>query len=84
MCPEYPTKTKERHVLLAKSTGKRPRGRQRPRWIDYICDLAYSRLGVEPAELSEIVVDHEVFQVLLGLLPRDLPPWITNLQLLSH
>ena len=34
-------------------------------------DLAKSRLGVEPAELSEIVVDHEVFQVLLGLLhPR--------------
>jgi len=29
------------------------------------------RLGVEPAELSEIAVDHEVFQVLLGLLP----PW---------
>jgi len=28
---------------------------------------------VEPAELSEIAVDREVFQVLLGLLPSDLP-----------
>ena len=33
--------------------------------------LTLLRLGVEPEELSEIAVDHEVFQVLLGLLPRD-------------
>ena len=46
---------------------KRPRSR--PRWRDYISDLAWSRLGVEPAELCEIVVDREVFQALLGLLP---------------
>jgi len=26
-------------------------------------------LGVEPAELSEIAVDHVVFQILQGLLP---------------
>jgi len=30
-------------------------------------------LGVNPAKLSEIAVDREVFQVLLGLLPRDPP-----------
>jgi len=28
-----------------------------------------TQLGMEPAELSEIAVHHEVFQVLLGLLP---------------
>jgi len=33
----------------------------------------WSRLGVEPAELSKIVVDRGVFRVLLGLLPRDSP-----------
>jgi len=38
-------------------------------WSDYISDLAWSRLGVEPAELSEFAADREVFQVLLGLLP---------------
>ena len=48
---------------------KRFRGHPRPRCSDYISDLAWSRLGVEPAELSEIAVDREVFYVLLGLLP---------------
>jgi len=37
------------------------------RWSGYTSDLAGSRLGVEPAELFEIAVDREVFQVLLGL-----------------
>jgi len=48
-----------------------PRVRVRPRtwWNDYISDLAWSRLGVELAKLSEISVD--VFRVLLGLLTRD-------------
>jgi len=58
-----------RQVLLAKPTGKLPIGRLRLKWSDYISDLAYSRLGVEPAELPEIAVDPEVFRVLLGLLP---------------
>jgi len=56
-------------VQLAKPTEKRFRGHPRPRCSEYISDLAWSRLGVEPAELSEIFVDREVFQVLLGLLP---------------
>jgi len=55
--------------VLAKSMGKRPRGLPGPRWGDYTSDLAWSRLSVEPAELSEIAFDHEIFQVLLGLLP---------------
>jgi len=50
---------------LAEPTGKRPRRRLRPRWSNCISDIAWSRLVVEPAELSEIAVDHEVFQVLL-------------------
>jgi len=41
------------------------------RWCDYISHLAWSRLVVEPAEVSEIAVDREVFRVFLGLLlPR--------------
>jgi len=56
--------------LQSTPPGKRPRSR--PRWRDYIFDLAWSRLGVEPAELCEIVVDREVFQALLGLLPPQL------------
>ena len=59
--------------MLAKTTEKRPRGLPSPRWSNYISNLAWSRLGVEPAELSEIAVDCEVFQVLLGLLPPRSP-----------
>jgi len=52
-----------RRVLLATPTGKLPR---QP---NFISDLAWSCLGVGPAELSEIAVDCEVFRILLGLLP---------------
>jgi len=46
----------------------------RTRWSDYISDLAWFHLGVEPAELSEILVDRDVLRVLLGLLsPRPSP-----------
>jgi len=57
-----------RQVLLATLTGKRSRGRPRTRWSDYISDLAWSRLGIKPEELSEIAIDCEVSRD-LGLLP---------------
>ena len=56
-----PHKRLARQVLLAKPTGKRPSGCPRPRWSDCISDLAWPRLGLEPAELSEIAIDHAVF-----------------------
>ena len=72
MCPECPRKdwrSKPFGLQSAYTTGKRPRCRPRTRWRDCISDLAWSRLGVEPVELNEIVVDREVFQVLLWVLP---------------
>jgi len=42
-----------RQLLLAIHMRKWPRGRTRTRWSNYISDLACSRHGVEPAELSE-------------------------------
>ena len=63
-----------RQVLLAKSTGKQPRGRPKPRWSNCIPDLAWSRLGVEPAVLSEIAVDWGIPSPPRARLPRD-PPW---------
>jgi len=63
-----------KQVLLAPPAGKRPRGRPRTRWRDYISDLAWFRVGVEPAELSEISVDLEVFRDLPGLLPPAVLP----------
>jgi len=62
-----------KQVQLAKPMEKRFRDHPRPRWSDYISDLARSRLCAEPVELSEIAVDREVFQALQRLLPRDPP-----------
>ena len=39
-----------RQVQLGTPTGKRPRGHPRPRWSDYVSDLAWSRLGCEPSK----------------------------------
>jgi len=46
----------------------------RPPLRNYISDLAWSLLGVEPAELSDISVDREVFWVLQGFQPPRLFP----------
>ena len=69
MCPKCPRKewrTKS-FRLQSTPTGKWPKVCPRTMWRDYISDLAWSRLGVEPVELSEISVDCEVLWVLLGL-----------------
>jgi len=56
---------------LATPTAKRPRSWPSSRWSDYISDHVWLRLGVEPAELSEIAENRKEFWVLLGLLtPR--------------
>ena len=57
-------------ALLANPTGKWPRCRPRPGRSNSLSYLAWSRLDVEPAELSEIAIDREVFQVLWMLPPQ--------------
>ena len=39
----------------------------------YISDLAWSHLGVEPAEISEIAVDHEVLSPPRAVAPATSP-----------
>ena len=58
-CPRKEWRTKSIR-LLSPPTGKRPKVCPRTRWRDYISDLAWFCLGVEPAELYEIAVDCEV------------------------
>ncbi|KAK3520218.1 hypothetical protein QTP70_019360 [Hemibagrus guttatus] len=58
-------------VFRACPTGKRPRGRPRTRWRDYVFRLAWERLGVPPEELEEVAREREVWASLLRLLPRD-------------
>jgi len=40
-------------ILLVAITGKQPGSHSRPMWRDYMSGLSWSRLGVEPAELSD-------------------------------
>ncbi|KAK3559081.1 hypothetical protein QTP86_002998 [Hemibagrus guttatus] len=47
-------------VFRACPTGKRPRGRPRTRWRDYVSQLAWERLGVPPEELEEVSGEREV------------------------
>ncbi|KAK3559006.1 hypothetical protein QTP86_000109 [Hemibagrus guttatus] len=46
-------------VFQACPTGKRPRGRPRTRWRDYVSWLAWERLGVPPEELEEVARERE-------------------------
>ncbi|KAI3367063.1 hypothetical protein L3Q82_009264, partial [Scortum barcoo] len=43
-----------REVFQACPTGRRPRGRPRTRWRDYVSRLAWERLGVPLEELEEV------------------------------
>ncbi|KAK3543929.1 hypothetical protein QTP70_031842 [Hemibagrus guttatus] len=56
-------------MFRACPTGKRPRGRPRTRWRDYVFRLAWERLGVPPEELEEVAREREVWASLLRLLP---------------
>uniref|UniRef100_A0A8C9VV72 ribonuclease H n=1 Tax=Scleropages formosus TaxID=113540 RepID=A0A8C9VV72_SCLFO len=56
-------------VFRACPTGRRPQGRPRTRWRDYVSQLAWERLGVPPEELEEVCGEKEVWGALLRLLP---------------
>ncbi|KAJ0002535.1 hypothetical protein NQD34_007684 [Periophthalmus magnuspinnatus] len=58
-----------RQVFWACPTGRRPRGRPRTRWRDYVSRLAWERLGVPPEELEDVSGVREVWESLLRLLP---------------
>ena len=58
-----------KQALLAKANGRRPVGRPRTRWTDYIEDLGWNRLGLRPSEMMEVMEDREVWRLNLELLP---------------
>ena len=41
-------------VFLAYPAGRRPRGRPRTRWSDYVTQLVWERLGILSEELEEM------------------------------
>ena len=58
-----------KQALHAKANGRRPVGRPRTRWTDYIDDLGWNRLGLRPSEMIEVMEDREVWRLNLELLP---------------
>ena len=58
-----------KQALHAKASGRRPVGRPRTRWTDYIEDLGWNRLGLRPSEMMEVMEDREVWRLNLELLP---------------
>ena len=58
-----------KQALLAKTNGKRPVGRPKTKWTDYIKELGWNRLGLRPSEMMEVMEDREVWRLNLKLLP---------------
>ena len=54
--------------LHAKANGRRPVGRPRTRWIDYIKDLGWNFLGLRSSKMMEVMEDNEVWRLNLELL----------------
>ena len=61
-------------VFRARPTGRRPQGRPRTRWRDYVSRLAWERLGIPREELDEVAGEREVWASCLGCCPRDPTP----------
>ena len=46
-----------KQALLAEANGRRPVGRARTRWTDYIEDFGWNRLGLHPSKMTEVMED---------------------------
>ena len=44
-----------KQALLAKANDKRPLGRPRTRWTNYIEDLGWNRVGLHPSEKMKVM-----------------------------
>ena len=58
-----------KQALLARANGRRPVGRPRTRWMDYIEEFGWNRFGLHPSEMMEVMEDREVWRLNLELLP---------------
>ena len=58
-----------KQALLAKAKEKRPVGRPRTRWTNYIKDLGWNRLGLHPREIMKVMEYRKMWWLNLELLP---------------
>ena len=64
-------------LLCSTPIGRRPRGRPRTRWRDYVEDLSWSRLGILAEHLFFVAEDRDARRLQLKLLPLR-PPMISG------
>ena len=63
---------KLRSLSSVKVNGKRPVGRPRTRWTNYIEDLGWNRLGLHSSEMMKVMEDRKMWRRNLELLyPRN-------------
>ena len=58
-----------KQALLAEADERRPVGRPRTRWTDYIEDLGWNRLGLHPSETLDVMEDRELWRLNFELVP---------------
>ena len=57
-----------KQALLTKANARKPIGRSKTRWTNYIEDLGWNRLGPHPSEMMEVMEDRELRRLNLELL----------------
>ena len=62
-----------KQALLAKANGRRPVGRLRTRWINYIENPGWNRFGLHPSEMMNLTEDRAVWRLNIELLPPQPP-----------
>ena len=72
-----PQERTAKKLLCSTPIGRRPRGRPRIQWRDYVEDLSWSRLGIPAEHLSFVAEDRDAWRLQLELLPPR-PPRISG------
>ena len=68
-------------VFRAHPSGRRPPGRPRTHWKDYVSELAWVHFGIRPEELDKVAGEREVWASLITLLTR---PWKSSRRLMDE
>ena len=58
-----------KQALLAKANERRPVGRPRTTWTNYIGDPGWNHLKLHPSKMVDVMEDREVWRLNLELLP---------------
>ena len=71
-----PRERTAKKLLCSTPIGRRPIGRPRTRWRDYVKDLSWSCFGIPAEHLSFVAEDRDARRLQFGLLsPRPLNDW---------